>query len=150
MGNINRTDDGSQQQENYNWSWLSAQGGSGLLETGLTIPMYTIPRAMQIQSVNYAATGITSTVSWELLRGRFITGSGFTIEAIGGSNIMQVYGTSGMLKSLSMPAAGNTLLDLQKNDLLFYSSKGVGAVTAGESVFVDIVLKNLQDVKSHY
>lgn len=147
MGNINRTDDVSQQQEIYS---LNAFGGFSstiaAINSGSTIYCGTIiPRQMQIQQAQATSFGVSGAP--QLLLGclRFSNGTSFVI---GTTMLVPAYGTSGYLP-YSLGTAGSTTLNLVKGDVLVMQQLG-GASAATTGVMMSVVVKNLQDFKTWY
>ncbi len=144
MGNINRTDDVSQQQEILTISAFAPTGTSAI-PTGSTLYCGVIvPRAMQIQSVQVTAFGVSGAPQALLGCLRFAGSASFVI---GSTALIPAYGTSGYM-GYSLQG-GTTALVLQKGDVLVLQQLGgAGAATTG--VIMDIVVKNLQDLKTWY
>ena len=140
MGIINRTFDASEQKDLLN-------AGVNDTTTGIDYPLMVLPRAMQIQDAKAASLGHSGTPTATLKIQRFITGAGNTVISISGALTHTAYGTSGY-QTFSLPASGSSLLDLQKGDLLVATTGG--ASSAVKSLMVDVVLKNIQDIKSWY
>jgi hypothetical protein len=139
MPNINRTDDVSQQQE------ILSITNNVLTVNGSTLYCgVVVPRAMTIQSVQLTGFGVSGAPQALLGCLRFASSTSFVI---GTTTLIPAYGVSGYLPySL---AGGTTALQLQKGDILALQQLGgTGAATLG--VNVDIVVKNLQDIKTWY
>lgn len=141
MPNINRTDDASQQQE------ILSITNNVLTVNGSTLYCGTVvPRAMSIQSIQLTGFGVSGAPQALLGCLRFANSTSFVI---GTTTLIPAYGTSGYLPYSLAAALGATTLSLQKGDVLVLQQLGgVGAATLGVSV--DIVVKNLQDIKSWY
>lgn len=148
MGLINRTDDASQQQEILVISNLQAgTGGSALIPTGSTLyGNMIVPRAMQIQSVQMTCFGISGAP--QILLGALRFGASFGSFIIGTTGLLPAYGVSGYL-GYSIGAAGGTVLNLLKGDVLWAQQLG-GSAAATTGTVINVVVKNLQDVKSWY
>lgn len=140
MPNINRTDDVSQQKEIYA---LNLAGTS----TGVTYLIATIPRQMNIMDCKASCEGLSGAPTGQLGLVRFIAGTGTTTIAIGGALTHSAYGTSGY-QTYSLLALGNSLMALQKGDLLVWEAAGSNAAVSG--LVVDVVLQNIADVKTWY
>ena len=147
MPNINRTDDVSQQQEIITIGGLNySGGGSALIATGSTLYAgYVVPRAMTIQSANVTCIGISGAPQALLGCLRFLSTASFVI---GTTTLIPAFGTSGFM-SYSIGAAGSTTLNLAKGDLLVLQQLG-GATAASTNTMMNIVVKNLQDIKTWF
>ncbi len=147
MGNINRTDDASQQQEVLTISYMNTgSGGTALIATGSTLYCnVVIPRAMQIQSVQSTCFGISGAPQVILGALRFVNGTSFVI---GTTSLIPAYGVSGYM-GVSIGAVGSSQLLLQKGDVLVAQQLG-GTGAASTSTVINVVVKNMQDIKSWY
>lgn len=147
MGIINRTQDASEQQE----LWTIGCAGSGLslsvINGSTFFCQMVVPRAVQIQSVQATALGVSGSPQILLGALRF-NSSGAASFVIGTTMALPTFGTSGFLP-YSLGAAGATTLNLQKGDLLVVQNLG-GTGAATTNTIVNIVVKNLQDVKTWY
>jgi hypothetical protein len=144
---INRDNDVSEAQE----LWSLQANGSGLslsVVNGSTwLASMVVPRAVQIQSVQATALGVSGSPQILLGALRF-NASGAASFVIGTTMALPAFGTSGFLP-YSLGAAGGTVLNLQKGDLLaFQQLGGTGAATT--NTIVSIVVKNIQDIKTWY
>ena len=145
MPNINRTDDVSQQQEIITLT-ASSPVGTSALPTGSTLYAgYIVPRAMQIQSAQLTCLGISGAPQALLGCLRFAATTSFVI---GTTTLIPAYGVSGYLP-YSLGAAGSSQLNLQKGDLLVLQQLG-GSGAATTTTIVNIVVKNIQDIKTWY
>ncbi len=147
MPNINRTDDVSQQQEILTISVLNTgSGASALIPNGATLycPV-VVPRAMQIQSAQLTCFGISGAPQALLGCLRFASGTSFVI---GTTTLIPSYGVSGYM-GYSIGAAGSTTLNLQKGDVLVMQQLG-GTSAATTGTIMDIVVKNVTDIKTWY
>jgi hypothetical protein len=146
MGIINRTQDGSEQQE----VWTIASAGSGLslsVVNGSTwLAQLIVPRAVTIQSAQITALGVSG--SPQALLGCLRFGTSASSFVIGTTTVIPAFGTSGFLP-YSLGAAGGTVLNLQKGDILVMQQLG-GTGAATTNTLMSIVVKNLQDIKSWY
>ncbi len=148
MPNINRTDDVSQQQEILTIGGINpGSGGSALIASGSTLYCsVVVPRAMQIQSANVTCFGISGAPQALLGAIRFGTSLGTFI--IGTTTLIPSYGISGFM-GYSIGAAGSTTLNLSKGDILVMQQLG-GSAAASVNTVMNIVVKNIQDIKSWY
>lgn len=145
MGIINRTNDVSEQQEMIT---LYA-AGSGLtlgLVSGSTIVGYIVPRAMQIQSAQVTALGVSGAP--QALLGALRFGTSAASFVIGTTSLIPAFGTSGYMP-YSLGAAGSTTLNLSKGDILVLQQLG-GSSAATTNVIMEIVVKNTQDIKTWF
>ena len=140
MSVINRTLDVSEQQENLVLSEKLAVATDALY-------VYHVPRPMQLQSINVAASGISGSPVGLVEIQRFVVGAGLTTIPVGNSLAIAAIGTSGV-QSVSLPAAGSSLLELQKDDILNVAISG--ADSGADNLIISAVVKNLQDIKSWY
>ncbi len=144
MPNINRTDDTSQQQEILTIAQVLNSTATGIISGSTLYCGVIIPRAMQIQSVQLSCLGISGAPQALLGCLRFSNTSSFVI---GTTSLIPSYGVSGyMAYSLN---TGTTTLLLQKGDVLCVQQLG-GSGAASNATFVDIVVKNVQDIKTWY
>ncbi len=144
MPNINRTDDVSQQQEIISLNF-AAYGQSNIVSGSTLYCGFVVPRPMQIQSANVTCFGISGAPQALLGCLRFGSTASFII---GTTTLIPSYGVSGFM-SYSLGAAGSTTLNLLKGDVLVLQQLG-GSGAATLAVNMNIVVKNLQDIKSWY
>lgn len=140
MPNINRTDDISQQKELLEQAIINSV-------TGTNYPLWVVSRAQTITDAKATALGLSGTPTATLNLQRFIVGVGNTTIAISGALTQSAYGTSGF-QTFSLPASGSSLLSLQKGDLLYVTAGGTNAAVA--SMLVEVVVQNVQDIKTWY
>ena len=147
MGLINRDNDASEAQEIYTIGYLNTgAGGSALVANASTLYCSTvIPRAMQIQSAQVTCFGISGAPQALLGVLRFAATASFVV---GTTTLIPAYGTSAYMP-YSIGAAGATTLNLQKGDVLVMQQLG-GTGAATTSTIMNIVCKNIQDIKSWY
>lgn len=147
MPNVNRTDDVSQQQEIITLGGFnSGGGGSALIATGTTLYAgYIVPRSMQIQSAAVTCFGISGAPQALLGCLRFLSTASFVI---GTTTLIPAFGTSGYM-AYSIGAVGSTTLNLAKGDVLVMQQLG-GANAASVTTIMNVVVKNLQDIKTWY
>lgn len=140
MGIVNRTMDASEQKELINENVNNST-------TGVDYPIYVVPRAMNITDAKLSSLGLSGTPTCTLKVQRFIAGSGNTTISISTALTQAAFGTSGY-QTFSLPATGSSLLSLQKGDMLTLTTGG--AASAVVSMLADIVVQNLQDVRTWY
>lgn len=141
MGIINRTNDVSEQKESIKITAALPVNGTEYISA----PM---ERAVTITDCKASLLGISGAPTVFLRGLRFIAGTGGSSFAIGSSFAVTAFGTSGYL-SYSLPASGSTLLNLQKGDCVVVVMGG-GTGAAATSVTVDLVVQNIQDIKTWY
>lgn len=141
MGIINRTMDGSEQKE--------------MIECALDNPVNAqdnivgiVSRSLTITDAKVSLLGISGAPNVWLKALRFIAGTGGSSFAIGSTFVVSAFGTSGY-QSYSLPAAGSTLLNLQKGDMLVAVTGG-GAGAACTSMMIELVVQNIADIKTWY
>jgi len=146
---INRDKDQSEQREVYAINLTSSVNGAsaGLTQpgviTGVTYPLCTIPFPATLVAVEEAVWGLSGTPTHSLWIYRFA--GGFTSIQIGASLNPTAFGTSGAL-ACSLYAAAT--YPLQTGDQLALYALGTNAACAQAQVTV--VVKALQDIKSHF
>jgi len=107
-----------------------------------------IERACTITDAKVSLLGISGAPTVFLRGLRFIAGTGGSSFAIGSSFAVTAFGTSGYL-SYSLPASGSTLLSLQKGDVVVVNFGG-GTGAACTTATVEVVVQNVQDIKTWY
>lgn len=149
MAIVNRTLDASEQRKTMS---MSANGSSGIvIITGSTFVVGVVPYACTLDAGQLVAFGVSNSPTCALSVNRFIVGSGQTtyVIATGTSNLVPAFGTSGVgISAMILPAAGSTLLNLLPNDVLQLTFAGTNA--AATFLNVALVLKPIQDVKTHF
>lgn len=138
MGIVNRSKDVSEQYENIDMM----QSGT---VTGKNYLVGRAKRPCQIQTARATAVGMSGAPTATLKLQRFVVGAGLTTISISGALTHTAIGTSGV-QTFSMPAAGSSLLDLQAGDFVVATTAGTDA--ALEQLLVEVIVKNIQDIKS--
>lgn len=138
MGIINRTLDVSEQYD-------KVQLYQKATATGVDYFVYRCPRNMQIQTARSYCLGLSGTPTTTLKLTRFVVGAGQTTISISGALTNVAFGTSG-IQSMSLPAAGSSLLNLQAGDILIATSGGSNAALT--DLMVEVVVKNVADIKT--
>jgi hypothetical protein len=138
MGIINRTLDASEQKQ-----ILGAQAVQTVTNS-LEVALGAIPRAMTIVDAQTTCTGISGAPTGIIRVTRFGGASFF----VGSTFLIPAVGVSGVL-GVSLPAAGSTVLNLQKDDVVSIVFGG-GTGAAAVSAIVDVVVQNTQDIKTWY
>jgi len=141
MGLINR--DKSTGEQCDNWDIQTAVVGVSQL-----IQLCQVPYTGQLLKVTVAAYGLSGSPILGLQVQRFITGAGLTTIPINGSSLltMTAFSTSGML-TCSIPAVGNSLVQLQSGDQLQFVTSGANTAA---SYVANSIIQCLQDFKTHY
>lgn len=144
---VNREKDVSEQKETYMLTPLAGGvGGSFIVGVGSTLNVGPIPSPGTLAAVQVSCQGasVVPTSSLEILR--FIPGSGFTtISGIGASFAIPAIGVSGTL-SVSLVAAGSTLLNLLAGDVIQMRT----GVNTCVGPMMTVVVKKTQDIVSHF
>lgn len=146
MGNINRTDDVSQQQEIITLSGVGSGLSLSVVNGSTWVASYVVPRSMVIQSVQATALGVSGAP--QILLGALRFGTSASSFVIGTTMAVPAFGTSGFMP-YSLGASGNTQLNLQKGDLLVYQQLG-GTGASSTNTIVNIVVKNVSDIKTWF
>lgn len=139
MAITNRSLDSSQQN-------LVLESSYGAVATGSTLFVGVVPANSTLQKCLLSATGLSASPAYALRILRFIVGTGITtINPTNNTGVPPEFGTSGSI-SMSLLAAGNTLLTLLAGDVMtLTSSVSNSAVT---NLAVAIVIKETQDIVS--
>lgn len=141
MPTINRNMDVSEQKEPKVLSVLNPVNTSEVIFP----PM---ERACTITDAKVSLLGISGAPTVHLRGLRFIAGTGGSSFAIGTSFAVTAFGTSGYM-SYSLPATGASQLALQKGDALV-AIFGGGAGAAATTATIEVVVQNIQDIKTWY
>lgn len=145
MAVINRALDASEQRKIIAAKYVATE-----LTNGLTNHIGFVPWPGVIDAGQIAVEGVSGAPAYVLGVARFIVGTGFTLIVVGSSQVPPALGTSGVMGSgLSLPASGSTLLNVLANDLLMLSTLG-GTGAAATKVSVSVVVKPIQDIKTHF
>jgi hypothetical protein len=140
MGIINRTQDISEQKDLIAGSFLN-------VGTGATVLIHKAPRAQVITDAKCSTVGISGAPTLQLALERFVVGAGLTHISIGGALTAANLSTSGS-QTFSLPATGSSLLNLAAGDVLCMVSGAANA--AAVQYMVDVVVQNVQDIKTWY
>ena len=138
MAIVNRDVDASQQKETFTVNL-------GAVATGATRFCAVMPFPGTLQSVRYAAAGVSNAMQIAIEK---ITGAGSSGVAMGISNIVaQNRSVSGVVGFSGLAAAGSTLLTLAAGDVL----QIVTSVSSGNAtdLALQFVVKKTQDIVSH-
>lgn len=141
MGIVNRTKDTSEQKESLTAVALAVANGTD-------IPVAMIERAQVITDCKVTCLGISGAPTVLLKALRFVAGTGGSSFAIGSTFTYLAFGTSG-IASYSLPATGSSLLQLQKGDMIV-AVQGGGTGAATTATIIDLVVQNVQDIKTWY
>jgi hypothetical protein len=116
--------------------------------TGATVQMVEVPFQSELKAVSVVGFGFSGAPTAELKLHRFIPGSGATIiTGLAASIIIPAMGVSGPL-SMSLVAAGSTLLQCLAGDVLVFQTGT--ANTSTDRLGACFVLKALQDFKADF
>lgn len=135
----NRTLDPSEQKKNINVNL-------GATATGATAIALHVPFNCNLNAVQVSAFGLSGAPTVSLVNNRFIPGTGFTAitVAVGTSNAVPAYGTSGVLAAGILLGASFT--QLFANDVLMIVTGGSNAAVTGLGAV--LVIQPIQDVKT--
>ena len=140
MGIVNRTLDTTQQKKLI----------EVLIDDTITAreyPIYVVPHAQSLVDAKNACLGLSGAPTMTLKLSRFVAGAGLTTWTIGGALTVKALGTSG-IQTYSLPAAGDSLLALQKNDIVYAVAGGTNAAVSDNCVA--LVVQDLQDIVSWF
>ena len=141
MAITNRAMDASEQKEALKVTVSNAVNGQDIV-------LGVIERPQTISDCKVMGLGVSGAPNVLLKALRFVAGTGGSSFLIGSTFPFTTYATSGML-SVSLPASGSTLLQLQKGDVLVaVHGGGTGAATTVTAI--EVVLQNIQDIKTWY
>lgn len=136
MAIVNRECDSSQQKD-------VVQAHLGPVATGVTRMLAVFPYPCMLETLKYAAIGLSGAPIHSLYKQR-----GLTTEAIGISGIVvQAVGTSGSVGFSGLAAAGSTLLSFNTGDVLLAVTSV--ANTAVADIVIEVAVKKLQDIVSY-
>lgn len=141
MGIINRTMDVSEQKEIFTATATT-------VVNQMDIPVGIVERACTVTDAKVSLLGISGAPTVLLKALRFVAGTGGSSFVLGTTFAITAFGTSGYI-SYSLVTAGSTVLNLQKGDLLVATAGG-GTGAAATAMTLDIVVQNLQDIKTWY
>lgn len=125
-------------------SSISAGIMNPVVATGQTYVLGLVPRAMQLVVGAISLYGISGAPNYQLWLQRFA--GGITAIQIGASVAPLAFGTSGAVAFSAL--AASVTFPCQAGDQLLLTS--TGANTAASSINVQLVLRNLQDIKTDY
>ena len=138
MGVINRSLDTSERRRQINTVINNTS-------TGVGYPVFEAPHPCTIKTARCAAVGLSGAPTSALYLHRFIVGTGMATYAIGGALTHVAIGTSGP-QTYSLPATGNSLLNLQTGDVVVTLTAGSNAALAAKAV--QLVVEATQEIKS--
>lgn len=147
MGVTNRAHDVSEQKDVFTFSWGGGGvGGSLIAGVGTTCMTSPLPSPGVIETVMVSCQGasVVPTSSLEIVR--FIAGAGTTtLVGLGSSFLLSAFSISGPL-SVSLVAAGNTLLNVLAGDCL---QMRLG-VNTSVIPMMSVVIQKSQDIVSRF
>lgn len=115
---------------------------------GGTYPLFIAPYACTLDAASQFAYGLSGAPNHQLNLYRFVPGAGVTnIGQLGASLVTAAYGTSGA-QTFTIISGTGTTFPLQAGDAVYLTS--AGANTAVQFATVHLVVKALQDIKTHY
>ena len=107
-----------------------------------------VERSVNITDCRVAMNGVSGSPNLMLGVFRFTALSGAMSFIIGSTFPVTTYATSGYLQ-YSLPTTGSSFLSLQKGDILV-ATQGGGSSAASTATIVDVVVQNIQDVRTWY
>jgi len=141
MAITNRALDPSEQKEALKVTTSNAVNGQDIV-------LGVIERPQTLSDVKASMLGVSGSPNVLLKVLRFVAGTGGSSFLVGSTFPVTTYATSGML-SVSLPASGSTLLNLQKGDVLI-AVQGGGTGAASTVTAIEAVLVNIQDIKTWF
>lgn len=146
MAIVNRDLDVSQQKTDYCANFTATVGASA----GANFHLWMAPFPCEVKSIEIAAGGISGAPVGQVDKVVFVVGAGLTqIPGIGSTLTVKAVGTSGP-QAFTMGTAGSTLMQLGVGDLLVYNQLFSGGNVEVTKATVSVVVKALQDIKSHW
>ncbi len=143
MAITNKAKDASEQKDVYAFSWT---GQSGTVGPGVTLISSPIASPGVLSAVSVVCQGASVVPTSCLQINRFIAGSGFTtIAGIGSSFLLSAMGISGPL-SVSLVAAGSTLLQVLAGDTI----QMILGVNSAAGPAMTVVIKKTQDIVQRF
>lgn len=150
MAIVNRTLDSSEQKKTL---YVTAN----TVVNGTTLSVGLVPYPSTFIGGQLSCWGISGAPTVEVAVNRFIAGTGFTtwVLAKGTSNTPADFGVSGAgafgtgASGMICIAQGSTLGILLANDVITVTVAG-GTGAAAKSVFADIVIQPIVDIKTHF
>jgi len=143
MGNLNRTNDLTEQLEVLQSSFI---GSSGAIVPGTTLQGCLVPSAGTLNRVLITCQGASVIPTSSVQIVRFIPGAGVTtITGAGASFGIPQMGISGVL-SVSLVSIGSTLLNLLPNDMI----QVILGVNSANAVNLSVVYRKTQDIVSRF
>ena len=142
MGITNRSKDNSEKNEVIHWkNQLPLTSG----ETGV---FHYVSTPSVLLAGNIGCLDNPSTAANMFLTiSRFIVGTGLTTITLGSTFVPPIFGTSGVIPSgISLPASGNTLLNLMPGDVFGYQIGG-GSTAYISGMCAAFVLRPVQDIR---
>jgi len=141
MAIVNRDVDPSQKKETISCNIKT-------MSTGVTHAVWCAPFNAEISFCQIAAQGLSGTPVGVLEILKFVAGAGLTsVTGLGNTITITALGTSGSI-GMSLAAAGSTLLQVAPGDTVVFRSGGTNAAVA--EMNITLVVKALQDIKSHF
>lgn len=146
MAIANRELDVSEQTVVENCDLKLLTVGSSGAAIPVSYPAYIVPRPMTLSGVHVAALGLSGAPTLDFAITRNAAGGATVISGGMTTLTLQVCGTSGPQAGV-LAAAGSSFLSLAKGDLVQFAITGDDVAAF---VTVSLVVKSLQDIKSHF
>ena len=119
----------------------------GLVGTGKTLTLFVAPDACSIEGIRTTAVGLSGSPTLQFAITRFVVGAGASSEIRGFTLLTPLaVGTSGV-NSAVLASSGATVLTMAAGD---YLAVATGAANTAATYSVTVVVKALQDIKSHF
>lgn len=147
MAIVNRDLDASQQREVY--QCMVGQGASSLIATGTTAAIALVPFAAQLVAAQCVGFGVSGapTVTFDITRQN--SGGVTTITGIVSALTLSAAGVTPVVQSQGFTiSSGSSLVSLQANDIVHMRTGASN--TAMVAATVTLVVKALQDIKTHF
>lgn len=133
-------------QQCTSYQVLVGQGASSLIGTGTTAAICVVPFPAQLATANMVGFGLSGSPTAQFDVTRYNSAGVTTITGI--VTALTVQGATISQANGFTVSSGASLVPLQTNDILHFRTGG--ANTAMVSATVCLVLKSLQDVKTHF
>lgn len=141
----NRDLDPSQQKIDYIVPLVTTVAASA----GSYFPAFAAPFPCTVKAIRAIVNSFSGAPVIGFSKRWFVAGSGATtVDAVGVTFTATAYGTSG-LQSVSLAAAGSTLLNLNTGDLFMVNQIFSGGNVAANAIY-EITIQATQDIVTHF
>ena len=146
MGIVNRSMDASEQKDVIQRTTALSVGASA----GANFHLGMVPYPAVLKAVEVAHVGLSGAPTAQIDVIRFVAGAGLTqITGLAATHTAVAVGTSGV-QGLSLQAAGNTLLILQRGDVLVWNQLFSGGNVGTSQSTITAVVQKTQDIVQHF